>query len=50
MKTGSLGILLLGIYLVLSGLAQLINLHFSGLPVLLGVLAVAAGGALLLRR
>jgi hypothetical protein len=50
MKLGSLGTLLLGLYLIAQGLISLIGLHFQGLPVLMGVLALAAGALLLARR
>jgi uncharacterized membrane protein HdeD (DUF308 family) len=46
----SAGLLLLAIYLILSGLVQLASLHFTGLPVLLGILAVIAGILLLVGR
>ncbi len=37
------GRLLLGIWLVMSGLIVLLNLSFSGMGVLMAVLAIAAG-------
>lgn len=44
MKTNrNLGMLLLGIWLVLTGLIQLVHLHFSGLSLLMAVLALIAG-------
>jgi hypothetical protein len=46
----STGTLLLGIWLVLSGLVTLLNLSFAGLVALMGLLALAAGLALLLGR
>jgi hypothetical protein len=48
--TKNLGMLLLGIWLILGGLIPLLNLSFSGLGMLLGVLAVAAGVCILLGR
>jgi hypothetical protein len=45
-----LGFLLLGIWLVVYGLSQVVSLHFSGLPILLGILALASGVLLILRR
>lgn len=39
----NLGTLLLGIWLVLTGLIQLIHLNFSGLSLLMAVLALIAG-------
>lgn len=44
----SLGIVLLSIFLILWGLAQLFHLTFTGEDVVLGLLALAAGIALLL--
>jgi uncharacterized membrane protein HdeD (DUF308 family) len=46
----NIGLLLLGVWLLLHGLISIINLHFSGLPVLMGVLAVVAGIMLIVRR
>lgn len=46
----NIGLLLLGVWLLLHGLIGIINLHFSGLPVLMGVLAVVAGIMLIIRR
>src|SRR6185295_5435006 len=45
-----LGFLLLGIWLVVYGLSQIVNLHFSGLPMLMGILAMASGVLLIIRR
>jgi hypothetical protein len=42
--------LLLGIYLVLAGLVALLNLSFAGLGALMGLLALAAGIAILIGR
>ena len=41
--TKSLGMLLLGVWLIISGVVPLINLSFSGLGTLMAVLALAAG-------
>jgi hypothetical protein len=41
--TRNLGMSLLGIWLVLTGLIQLVHLHFSGLSLLMAVLALIAG-------
>jgi hypothetical protein len=46
----NLGMLLLAIYLILSGLIQLISLHFAGLSLIMGLLAIVAGILLLLGR
>jgi hypothetical protein len=48
--TRSLGLLLLGIWLTLTGLVSLIGLGFGGLGTLMGLLALAAGVALLFGR
>jgi hypothetical protein len=44
------GMLLLGIWLILSGLIPLINLDFEGLKLLMHVLAIAAGALILMNR
>ena len=44
------GMLLLGIWLVMSGFVTLLNLSFVGLTGLMGLLALAAGIAILLGR
>jgi hypothetical protein len=41
--TRSLGMLLLGVWLIISGVVPLINLSFSGLGTLMAVLALVAG-------
>ena len=48
--TKSLGMLLLGIWLVLFGVVPLLNLSFSGLPLLTSILAIVAGALILLGR
>jgi len=48
--TKSLGMLLLGIWLILDGLIPLLNLSFSGLGTLMAILAIAAGAFILLGR
>jgi hypothetical protein len=48
--TKNLGMLLLGIWLTLSGLIPLLVLSFSGLGMLMAILAVAAGALILLGR
>jgi uncharacterized membrane protein HdeD (DUF308 family) len=48
--TKNLGMLLLGIWLILSGLILLFNLSFSGLFTIMAILAVAAGVCILLGR
>ena len=48
--TKNIGLLLLGIWLILSGLIPLLNLGFSGLGTLMAILAIAAGAFILLGR
>jgi len=43
MKLKNPGMLLLGAWLILSGLIGLVHLSFAGLPMLMGILALAAG-------
>jgi len=48
--TRSLGMILLAIWLILTGLIPLLNIGFSGQGTLMGVLAVAAGVLILVGR
>ena len=48
--TRSIGMLLLAIWLVLTGLVPLLNLSFSGLGTLMAILAVAAGALIAIGR
>jgi hypothetical protein len=48
--TRNLGMLLLGIWLILTGLLPLLSLSFSGLGTLMALLAIGAGGLILLGR
>jgi len=48
--TKNLGMLLLGIWLIFTGLIPLLNLSFSGLGTFMAVLAIAAGALILLGR
>jgi hypothetical protein len=48
--TRNLGMLLLGIWLILTGLIPLLNLGLSGLSTLMAILAVAAGALILTGR
>ena len=50
MKTKNLGMLLLGAWLILTGLVPLLHLHFSGLGTVLAVVAIAAGALILVGR
>jgi hypothetical protein len=45
--TKNLGMLLLGIWLILSGVIPLLHLSFSGLGTLMAILAIAAGALIL---
>jgi hypothetical protein len=45
-----LGLILLSVWLILTGLLPFINLSFPGLEVALAILAIAAGVLLLLKR
>jgi hypothetical protein len=45
-----LGFLLLGVWLVAQGLSQLVRFSFEGMNVVLGVLALAAGALLIIRK
>ena len=46
----NLGFLLLAIWLILYGLIALFSLSFSGLPIIMGILAIAAGIFILIGR
>jgi len=48
--TKHLGMLLLGIWLVLTGLIALLSFSFQGLPIIMAILAIAAGVLVLLDR
>lgn len=48
--TKNLGMLLLAIWLIATGLIPLLQLSFSGLGTVMAVLAVAAGGLILVGR
>ncbi len=48
--TKNLGLLLLAIWLILTGLIGLFNLSFSALPTIMAILAIAAGILILLGR
>jgi hypothetical protein len=49
-RAGSTGVVLMGVWLVLTGLTLVINLHFTGLPMLQGILALVAGILILIGR
>jgi hypothetical protein len=46
----NLGMLLLGIWLIATGLIPLLNLSFSGLGTIMAILAIAAGALILAGR
>ena len=48
--TRNIGMLLLAIWLILSGLMSLLNLSFSGSGTLMAILALAAGVLILVGR
>lgn len=48
--TKSIGMLLLGFWLLLTGLIPLLSLSFSGLGTLMAILAIAAGILILIGR
>ncbi|MEX2089168.1 MAG: hypothetical protein WEB62_05315, partial [Bacteroidota bacterium] len=48
--TKNLGMLLLGIWLIVTGLIPLLDLSFSGLGTLMAILAIAAGVLISLGR
>jgi hypothetical protein len=48
--TKNIGMLLLAIWLILTGLLPLLNLNFSGLGVVMAALAVAAGILIVIGR
>ena len=48
--TRNLGMILLAIWLILYGLIALLGLSFSGLGVIMAILAIAAGVLILLER
>ncbi|HEY3487436.1 MAG TPA: hypothetical protein VGL10_05170 [Gammaproteobacteria bacterium] len=46
----NIGMVLLGVWLILSGLISIIGLSFNGLPLLMSILALAAGICIILKR
>jgi len=48
--TKSIGMVLLSIWLILTGLITLLSFSFAGLPVIMAILAIAAGVFILLGR
>lgn len=48
--TRNLGFLLLGAWLILDGLTSLVHLSFSGLSLLMAILALAAGALMIIGK
>jgi hypothetical protein len=48
--TKNIGMLLLSVWLILTGLIALLKFNFAGLPLIMAILAVAAGVFILLSR
>jgi len=48
--TQKIGFILLGIYLIIAGLAAVLGLVFQGMHILMGALAIAAGIFILIDR
>jgi len=46
--TKSLGMILLGIWLIMTGLIPLLHLSFEGLPLIMAILAIVSGIFILL--
>ena len=46
----TLGMLLLGIWLLLHGLVQVVNFSFSGLGTVMAILAIIAGALIIVSR
>jgi len=46
----SLGMLLLGIWLIVTGLLQVVSIHIPAIGIMLALLAIAAGVLILLGR
>ena len=48
--TKNVGMLLLAVWLIVTGLIPLLNLSFSGLGVIMAILAIAAGALIIVGR
>lgn len=48
--TKNLGMLLLAVWLIVNGLTALLSLSFAGLPLIMAILAIAAGILILIGR
>jgi hypothetical protein len=45
--TRNVGMILLAIWLIMTGLIPLLHLHFEGLPLIMSILAVVSGALIL---
>jgi hypothetical protein len=50
MRARDLGTLLLAIWLIAKGLIDILNLSFTGMNIVMAVIAIAAGVLILIRR
>ena len=48
--TRNIGLILLSIWLIVTGLIRVLDFSFSGLPIIMAILAIAAGIFILLER
>jgi hypothetical protein len=48
--TKNLGMVLLGIWLIMTGLIPLLHFNFQGLPLIMAILAIVTGALILLGR
>jgi len=48
--TSSMGMILLGIWLIMTGLIPLLHLSFEGLPLIMAILAIVSGILVLFGR
>jgi hypothetical protein len=46
----NLGLVLLGIWLIVHGLTQVVDFHFSGLGTVMAILAIVAGALIVVGR
>lgn len=46
----NIGMLLLALWLIVTGLVPLLNLSFNGLPTVMAILAIAAGVLIAIKR
>ena len=48
--TKNMGLMLLGIWLIMTGLIPLLHLSFEGLPLIMSIMAIASGVLVILGR